>query len=148
MFVGFRSAKATALPLLLFVGCTTQGNPPLARVTGTVTLNGVPVAGAGLEFIADAGGVAYGKTDASGRYEMSFGASRTGAILGKNRVRITSGDRVTVGEKKYESTEVFPKKYHRDSEEYVEVNKGSNTFDFACQSEGPVTKQPMSTGGN
>lgn len=113
-----------------------------------MTLDGKPVAGAGLEFIADAGGVAYGKTDAAGQYFMSFGASRTGAIVGKNRVRITAGDKVTVGDKKYESTEVFPKKYNVDSEQYVEVASGANRFDFACQSGGFSQRQATSRGGN
>jgi hypothetical protein len=128
--------------------CTRQDGPPLGRVTGLVTLDGAPVAGAGLEFIADAGGVAYGKTDASGHYQMSFGASRTGAIVGKNRVRITSGDHVAVGDKKYESTEVFPKKYNISSEQFVDVKKGSNRFDFACESGDFKPKQSISRGGN
>ena len=91
-----------AIPLVftaLLVGCSQEGGFKLAKVSGTVTLDGQPVAGAGLEFVADAGGVAYGRTDASGRYYMSFGNSRTGAIVGRNQVRITAGDRVTVGEK-------------------------------------------------
>jgi hypothetical protein len=134
--------------LLLFLGCTRQSGPPLAEVSGIVTLDGRPVQNAGLEFIADAGGVAYGKTDASGRYHMSFGASRTGAIVGKNRVRITAGDKVTVGDKKYESTEVFPKKYNAGSEEFVEVARGSNRFDFTCQSGNFQPRQSISRGGN
>ena len=141
-----------AIPLVftaLLVGCSQEGGFKLAKVSGTVTLDGQPVAGAGLEFVADAGGVAYGRTDASGRYYMSFGNSRTGAIVGRNQVRITAGDRVTVGEKKYESTEVFPKKYNKESELVVEVASGSNTFDFKCESAGLKPIQvPASTGGN
>ena len=138
--------------LILFapflVGCSQEGGFKLAKVSGVVTLDGQPVAGAGLEFIADAGGVAYGKTDSSGRYYMSFGNSRTGAIVGKNLVRITAGDRVTVGDKKYESTEVFPKKYNAETEQYVDVAAGSNTIDFKCESGGLVPKQSVSRGGN
>jgi hypothetical protein len=142
-------ATFCSILLSLLPGCTQQSGPPLANVSGTVTLDGQPVQNAGLEFIADAGGVAYGKTDASGRYHMSFGASRTGAIVGKNRVRITAGDKVAVGDKKYESTEVFPKKYNTDSEQYVEVARGSNRFDFACESSSfKPRSSPISTGGN
>jgi hypothetical protein len=108
----------------------------------------VPVEGAGLEFIADAGGVAYGRTDASGNYYMSFGTSRTGAIVGKNLVRITAGDKVTVGSKKYESKEIFPKKYNTESQQFVEVAAGSNTIDFNCESAGAIASQPLSRGGN
>ena len=130
------------------MGCSQEGGFKLAKVSGMVTLDGQPVEGAGLEFIADAGGVAYGKTDSSGHYYMSFGNSRTGAIVGKNRVRITAGDKVTVGDKKFESTEVFPKKYNADSEQFVDVAAGSNTIDFKCESGGFKSKQTISTGGN
>jgi hypothetical protein len=144
----FHIAASFAVFCTILVGCTQQSGPPLAKVFGTVTLDGQPVQNAGLEFIAEAGGVAYGKTDASGRYQMSFGASRTGAIIGKNRVRITAGDKVTVGDKKYESMEVFPKKYNTDSEQLVEVVRGSNRLDFTCQSGNFQPRQSISRGGN
>jgi hypothetical protein len=141
--------RHVALAALVFLcGCTDSGGPPLAPVSGLVTLDGQPVQGAGLEFIADAGGVAYGKTDDAGRYYMSFGNDRTGAIVGKNLVRITAGDKVTVGGKKFESTEVFPRKYNVDSEQYVEVAKGSNSIDFKCESAGFKPRQEVSRGGN
>jgi hypothetical protein len=137
-----------AILVLLCLGCSDAGGPPLARVSGVVTLDGQPVQGAGLEFIADAGGVAYGKTDDAGRYYMSFGSNRTGAIIGKNLVRITAGDKVTVGDKKYESTEIFPRKYNVDSQQFVEVAKGSNQFDFKCESAGFKPRQEVSRGDN
>ena len=146
----FSSFPSVAICLLLVfcVGCSQQGGVVLAPVSGVVKLDGVPVEGAGLEFIADAGGVSYGRTDASGNYYMSFGSSRTGALVGRNVVRITAGDKVTVGNKKYESTEVFPKKYNTDSELVVEVARGSNRFDFDCQSAGHTPRQAVSRGGN
>ena len=131
------------------IGCMQSSGPALGKVSGTVTLDGQPVQNAGLEFIGDAGGVAYGRTDASGRYYMSFGSSRTGALVGKNLVRITSSDKVTVGDKQYESKEVFPKKYNVNSDQYVEVAKGSNTIDFACVSGGAAPAAvAASRGGN
>src|SRR5262245_11230177 len=105
-----------ALIAAVLTGCSQAGGFKLAKVSGVVTLAGQPVEGAGLELVADAGGVAYGRTDTSGHYYMSFGNSRTGAIVGKNQVRISAGDKVIVGGKKYESTEVFPKKYNKESE--------------------------------
>jgi hypothetical protein len=132
----------------LWVGCFGQSGPPLGKVNGTVKLDGVPVEGAGLEFVADAGGVSYGRTDASGNYYLSFGSSRTGALVGRNVVRITASDRVTVGTKKYESTEIFPKKYNTNSELVVEVARGSNRFDFDCKSSGVTPRQTISSGGN
>jgi hypothetical protein len=139
---------AISLSLLVALGCTQQSGPKLAKVAGTVKLDGVPVEGAGLEFIADAGGVAYGRTDSSGHYYMSFGSSRTGAIVGKNLVKITSSDKVTVGDKKFESKEIFPKSYNVNSELVVDVAAGSNRFDFNCDSAGEKIQQPASRGGN
>jgi len=140
------------LCLLVFVaialGCSGQSGPPLGKVTGTVKVDGVPVEGAGLEFVADAGGVSYGRTDASGNYYLSFGSSRTGALVGRNVVRITASDIVTVGSKKYESTEIFPKKYNTDSQLVVEVARDNNRFDFDCESAGDTPRQKISRGGN
>jgi hypothetical protein len=130
------------------LGCGKDDGPALARVSGTVTLDGQPVQNAGLEFIADAGGVSYGKTDASGRYEMYFGSDRTGAVVGRNRVRITAGDKVVVGGKEFQSTEVFPPKYNRESEEFVDVARGGNSLDFKCESGSFKAKQTVSRGGN
>src|SRR5262245_241727 len=132
----------------LALGCTQNTGPKLAKVTGTVKLDGVPVEGAGLEFIADAGGVAYGKTGPGGQYYMSFGSSRTGAIVGRNLVRITAGDKVTVGDKKFESKEIFPKKYNVNSELFVDVAARSNHFDFNCESAGFKGVSTASRGGN
>jgi hypothetical protein len=143
--------KAAASPLLIvlaFLGCSDHGGLKLAKVTGTVKLDGVPVEGAGLEFISDAGGVAYGRSGASGEYYMSFGSSSTGAVVGRNLVRITASDKVTVGGKKFESTEIFPKKYNANSELYVDVVPGSNHFDFNCESAGFKAQQSVSSGGN
>jgi len=140
--------KFNLLFILVVVGCSQGGGPTLGKVSGVVKLDGTPVEGAGLEFISDAGGVAYGKTDSSGHYYMSFGSSRTGAVVGKNQVRITASDKVTIGDKKYESTEVFPKKYNKESEQYVEVVRGGNRFDFNCESGGFQPRQSVSKGGN
>jgi hypothetical protein len=137
-----------SLAIAALVGCSEQAGPKLARVSGVVTLDGQPVQGAGLEFIGEAGGVAYGKTDASGRYQMSFGQNRAGALVGKNLVRISSSDKVVVGDKKYESTQVFPKKYNANSDQYVHVAPGSNTLDFACESAGFKPRQDVSKGGD
>jgi len=63
-------------------------------------------------------------------------------------VRITAGDKITVGDKKFESKEVFPKKYNISSELYVDVVAGSNRFDFNCDSRGFTGQSTASRGGN
>jgi hypothetical protein len=79
---------------------------------------------------------------------MSFGTSRTGAVVGKNCVRISSNDKVAVGDKRYESTEVFPPKYNKNSEEFVEVARGGSRFDFECKSGDFKPSESKSQGGN
>ena len=142
---------AALLVAMSLAGCGGgEGGPPRGEVTGTVTLDGKIVEGAGLQFISEgpAGITAYGRSDANGHYEMHFGRSRTGATIGKNLVRITSDDYVTVGTEKFESTEVFPPKYNVKSEEFVEVKEGDNVIDFKLESGGYKPKKPpRSTGG-
>jgi len=147
-----RNALAATTILVISLGCLgcgQQEGPTLAEVSGVVTLDGQPVEGAGLQFAMEGpgGAVAYGRTDENGRYQMHFGQNRTGAVIGKNRVRITSDDRVTVGGKKFTSTEVFPPKYNANSEQFVEVVEGSNEFNFACESGKFRPSQTVSTGG-
>ena len=145
--------RQSLVSLLLAIGVAgcggNEGGPTLAEVTGTVTLDGKIVEGAGLQFISEGptGVTAYGRSDEDGQYEMHFGSTRTGAGIGKNRVRITSDDYVTVGGEKFESTEVFPPKYNAKSEEFVEVKEGDNVFDFKCESGGFKPKKPRSSGG-
>lgn len=147
-----RVAITTTISVVLALaclGCGQQDGPSLAEVSGVVTLDGQPVEGAGLQFIMEGpgGAVAYGRTDESGRYEMHFGQNRIGAVIGKNRVRIKSDDRVTVGGKQFQATEVFPDTYHSKSEQFVDVVEGSNEFNFACESGNFRPRQTISTGG-
>ena len=66
-----------ALLAVTLAGCPTGGRevPDLVPVSGTVTLDGEPLAGASLMF----GGVAYGDTDASGRYELTYMGQEKGS---------------------------------------------------------------------
>jgi hypothetical protein len=131
-------------------GCGGSDGPKLASVTGTVTIDGKPVSGAGVQFISQEpnGSVAYGMTDESGQYEMAFGQKRTGAFPGKNKVILNSDSRISVGGEKYDGAEVFPPKYNTKSEEFVDVKEGeSNVFDFKVQWGEFKPKKPKSTGG-
>lgn len=68
--------------LLVVAGCSSQG-PEKTTVTGTVTLDGKPVEGAGVVITPEAGGLpANATTDASGKFEME-------ALLGPSTVAVT-----------------------------------------------------------
>ncbi len=81
--------------LLVVAGCGGTGYAP---VSGTVLLNGQPLADAKLMFepVGDAqgnanGNISYGRTDAAGRYTLHCPiADRDGAMVGKHRVRIVT----------------------------------------------------------
>jgi hypothetical protein len=65
--------------------------PPLAKVTGTVTIDGQPGADLLVTFIPEgtaAAGSAMATTDAGGKYELKYRGEKPGAVVGKNKVQI------------------------------------------------------------
>ena len=76
-------------PLLLFtLGCEPKyDGPELVPVTGTVTRNGQPVAGASVVFTPAEGLVALGTTDDQGKFSLKTRAM-DGAALGKHNVSV------------------------------------------------------------
>jgi hypothetical protein len=76
------------------MGCGGSGRPSLIKVTGTVTLDGVPLEGAIIAFqpITDAKAKfqrpSAGVTDASGKFELGTYAIDDGAPIGKYKVGI------------------------------------------------------------
>ena len=87
----------SALWLLVLLSACSDGEPPLARVKGTVTLNGEPVAGKHVQFepIAGTGGLgAAANTDANGNYDLIAIRGGTlvdlfGVLPGKYKVTIS-----------------------------------------------------------
>ena len=80
------------LPALAAAGCRRVDLPPVADVSGLVTLDGEPLAGADVQFVPDAsagteGAPGVGFTDESGRYELTTAKVR-GAIIGRHKVRV------------------------------------------------------------
>lgn len=80
----------------LLLGCGGSG-PKLAKVSGMVTLDGVPYANALVNFQPMATGDnpnpgvgSVGRTDASGRYRLMTINKEDGAVVGLHRVRITT----------------------------------------------------------
>jgi hypothetical protein len=68
--------------------------PPLAQVSGTVTLDGKPLARGTVQFVPDsskgtAGTPAVGYIDANGHYELTT-ANVPGAIIGMHRIGVES----------------------------------------------------------
>ena len=76
------------LVLAVFSGCG-PGGPVIAPVSGVVTLDGKPVEGAAVGFVAVGDGpVANGTTDAEGRYTLTC-MNQSGAVVGEYRVIVS-----------------------------------------------------------
>ena len=133
---------------LSVLGSGCGGPPPLYPTAGTVTLKGVPVAGANVTFLpqeAD-GEAAVAVTDAAGRFEMTTGIRGSGARQGKYIVLIAKLDLPTLkpGEEANQSLgmalkprDLLPPRYTDPKEtpfKDVDVPPGGKTdFVFALQ---------------
>ena len=74
------------MTVVLLAGC----GGGLAPVSGTVTLDGEPVAGAKVTFLPAGPGIpATGTTDATGRYQLRIGSGRTGVPRGRYGVTVS-----------------------------------------------------------
>ena len=89
--------RLVALALLLVAGCGRQG-PTLLPASGVVTLDGQPVAEAGVIFTpTDGGPSASGATDSQGRFELRT-VNRPGAVAGKHVATVTKQETTGIGE--------------------------------------------------
>lgn len=125
-----------------FVGCG-PGGPEIARVEGTVTLDGKPLGRAFVVFIPSGGRPAAAETDANGKYVLDFGDGRLGSVPGVNRVEIN-----TARQPEYEEDgtmipgvrEMVPAKYNKMSTLEFNVERGkTNVADFALDSKGKIS---------
>lgn len=125
---------------ILLAGCGGSG-PPLGDVRGKVTLDGKAVPKANLEFVPEGpgGSPSFGRTDKDGFYKLEFSQDRSGALIGKHTVTITtkkmSKDEMPDDGRPIEDTAVeVPKKYGTKGTLSAEVKSGSNTIDFPLES--------------
>ncbi len=128
IFVAF--VLPSALCCLAQTGCGSD----LARVTGTVTLDGKPLPAATVEFQPKEGSPSYGETDANGRYELMFAAGKPGAQVGEYTVRISTFRIEPDGEARIEIPERVPAEFNENSTVVRKVKPGSQTFDFEIPS--------------
>ena len=94
-----------AIVLLLSIGC--GGDDRVSDVSGTVTLDGEPIADATLTFMPQDGGrPGFGITDANGAFTLTTFAEGDGAVHGAHSVTITAMEE-KVSEKAEELAEEF-----------------------------------------
>jgi hypothetical protein len=134
-----RRRSLPGLALLILFGC---GSPyKVGPVSGKVTMDGKPLpkvvvtfAPIGSKENMSPGPTASAVTDAEGRYVLKLDARRSGAVVGKCRVYITSrlDDRAQVGADEPDSPgpfrrtakEKIPPKYSRQTELVFDVPAG------------------------
>jgi hypothetical protein len=111
----FTPCAACVLAVLL-AGCN-RGGLNLAPAEGVVTLDGEPVADAGVMFTPvdpKLGPPASGATDAEGRFTL-ITANRPGAIIGEHRVAISKSDVLAIPQRRglplYKTKDLVPPKY-------------------------------------
>ncbi len=122
-------------------GCSGGGPddmPDIAPVSGTLTLDGEPIAFAHIIFSpVDGGQTSEAYSDQSGRYVLVYKRDIMGAKIGKHKIIVTTyeepettDDMKTVGG----VPERFPAKYNQNSTLEFEVQDGDNTHDLALTS--------------
>lgn len=146
----------SCVPLLLLVGCSTApqmdySKADLVEVTGTVTMDGAPLAFAVLSFDSPDGQFSYAMTDEAGSYRLQFDMNKTGCTKGPKVVQISTSRKILglnvadEGEGAEEeegeggqrpSTETVPACYNKESVLTAEVSASKTTFDFDLKSEG------------
>lgn len=122
--VGHAGRLGLLVAALSLGGCS-GGGPTLGSVTGTVTLDGRPLADADVEFAPREGRGSIGVTDGQGRYELFYTNARKGGLVGTHTVRIGNGAKGAVK---------TPARYNRDSELTVDVKAGVNELNFDLRS--------------
>ena len=141
-------ALFTIVALAVVTGC---GNPldadyselQLVTVSGTVTLDNRPLAGARVIFESEDQTYSYGITNESGAYTLMFNSEQEGVTPGKKNVRITmggvleesdEGDESGSEEPSTRSDVTIPDIYNSRSTLTETVQSGSQTFDFDLKS--------------
>ncbi len=116
-----RKTIAAAL-LLAVLGCGRGDRPPLGTVSGTVTLDGEPLAGAVVMFETEGVPASTSITDETGHYELTYLRDIRGAAVGIHTVRIA-----TIAEP---ADGGMPGLRDRVTGVQREVKPGRNVFDF------------------
>lgn len=122
-----RSARLVGLMLLAVLqsGCGGSG-VEVEPVTGRVTLDGVPLAGARIRFQPEASGgsPSYGAADSEGNYVLAYKRDQPGALIGWHTVSVERGGHDDSANKS--KPQPLPARYNTASELRKEVKDGED----------------------
>src|SRR5436190_2913949 len=87
---------------IVLTGCSNSSRPATYRVTGTVTMQGKPVAAAVITFVptSNEGQAASAITDADGKYALTTWQAGHGARPGEYRVKVSKQEQAAVDSSK------------------------------------------------
>ena len=127
----------------LLAGCG-EDLPELVNVTGTVTMDGKPLANATVIFEPENDRASQGVTDEQGRYELLYKVGAPGAVVGKHTVRISKYEGGGEGEEEEEDaatmdeeSSLVPAAYNEQSELTADVKPDKEDgYDFNLDSSG------------
>jgi hypothetical protein len=137
-----RVLVGAALVLVLVLGC---GGRRFVPVSGTVTMDGKPVAKATVTFMPvaekkslEAGESSTGKTNENGQFTLTSSRGKNGALVGKHRVSISmQQSKVGESEERVRTVELIPTRYNENTELTFDVpSGGTDKADF------PLKKSP------
>lgn len=124
---------AGLLPVFfLALGCggAPDDKPVVHPVTGSVTLDGMPLPNAIVHFSPDRGTPSAGITDAAGKFELQEKTGMKGAVVANHAVSISTD---LDGTRKKENEKV-PAKYNTATTLSAVVKEGENKFEFPLTS--------------
>ncbi len=140
---------------LAAMGCGgSTGGPELHPVTGSVKMDGAPVADARVIFTPKGGGVtAIGNTNSSGTYTLEYTGGARGAPAGEYGVSISTfrAGEVTDGDDSggRPAKETIPDVYNQKTTLTVKVPDDAASYSFDLKaSAGKVTEPPVPRGNN
>lgn len=85
----FRPTLVASVGVMVLIAACGPSRPKTAPVSGVVTLDGKPVAGASVMLTPDDGGrPALGETDAEGKFTLTTFEPGDGALVGKHHVTV------------------------------------------------------------
>lgn len=130
-------------------GCSCRSQGPnynelgLIEVSGQVTMDNKPLAGATVRFEGQAGQFSSGITDANGNFSLRYDSNKTGCLPGEKTVRITIGG----GEESEEGAvlegadgkviakaQKIPARYNTETVLNASVSPSNTTFKFELTS--------------
>lgn len=137
------------LTLVAFAGCGAS-NPPTFPVSGTVTLDGKPVAGAAILFIPfdGTGQPASAQSDANGNYKLTTFTADDGAMAGNYKIKVTKFDTPDGGMSPYgapaeEPASSSPPKKMTEEEERARMEAGYTASEATPQGKAQVAKNAL-----